>query len=81
MLKQNNQLRNQALVMDPLEVKSVEPLEGDNRLQSKAYFKHIQFSHDHQVQLVKFLKWEVRNLVITTTNILHDCEPEWSFEQ
>jgi hypothetical protein len=56
MLKQNNQLRNQALVMDPLEVKSVEPLEGDNRLQSKAYFKHIQFSHDHQVQLVKFLK-------------------------
>jgi hypothetical protein len=42
--------------MDPLEVKSVEQLEGDNRLQSKAYFKHIQFSHDHQVQLVKFFK-------------------------
>ncbi len=67
--------------MDPLEVKSVEQLEGDNRSQSKAYFKHIQFSHDHQVQLVKILKWEVRNLVITTTNILHDCcELEWSFE-
>jgi hypothetical protein len=41
MLKWNNQVKNQALVMDPLEVKSVEQLEGDNRLQSKAYFKSI----------------------------------------
>lgn len=80
MLKRNNQLKNQALVMDQLEVKSVEQLEADNRWQSKAYFKHIQFSHDHQVQLVKFFKWEVRNPIITTTNILHDCELEWSFE-
>lgn len=80
MLKRNNQLKNQALVMDQLEKKSVEQLEGDNRLRSKAYFKHIQFSHDHQVQLVKFLQWEVRNMVIITINILHDCELEWSFE-
>jgi hypothetical protein len=31
MLKRNNQLKNQALVMDQLEVKSVEQLEADNR--------------------------------------------------